>query len=945
MNITSEEIDKVMGEELRKRSLFAAADVLEQLKKAFILLYNRMNMGESYNPNIVVCAYEQEIANKYGIVLTEMLKSVFPESCAEISEDELYGMDALSKDKEGRKLRLVRNFKAYSLKNLYNSFWQLEQDRWPCAVILCTTLENAEKIKEYENQDYRLYNYMCGYKVVIPEVDENTILKAIIERLKQDNYCFTKAFEKKLEAYIKAVYPDARLKNYAFMEDLIYRIFQAHYQKLVEDKQLDETDVPKSVKTEAIERKKCDQMADPDRGRVKDNRVPIESLEINTDKETLPNEKTLSNTVNILITNVSTISLRDGKTSTRRYEDENGNLFEGEMTNEAPIKSIAYRLGKKGYYLNKILFIASDTVRNHEVEINNKKWTHIEYLKDKIENFLKQYKDKTEYVDIEIKDEPSKDEVSTTVFDIYNRLLELAEGKNNINIFIEANGGVRYVLTMLLSLTKTLENYYENVHISEITSMVLKENPVSIMNTKDVFDTAQLTGIADEFVNYGRINSLQRYVAGHIKDLSPEQKQDVQSVLDMLEKISDDIQLCRTSMILEDFYGKDNLKVKIEAFSKNYGQKESPAVISIFLHILQLILNELNQAIYKDILLTEEASPIRYLPLMIEWCLNKSFVQQALTFAAERIPEYLFETKKIVLGDALEQYLSQIDTKKYEKNYYFIANIQDFIKFVINVRTEGILQIIKDSGKLDGIITEDNWKSVTTEDGWKCVTEGKGSRDGNGDKLIAERVIDLIKAYSNLDVPNLETKEIPKKEIVRLFKESEGFTIEDLDKNVSISKKISSPIKLVMRGKYKKDEEVKDHDLLKDVRSVVIRVLPGLVKIAISNNSEKYRKEARTVYNRMIDGFSFDVGLTEALKQRYSQKQSEKFLIKDVLDSGQITTSMESPEALQKFFYIYSVCKEQRNLSNHAHISDEDANVALNSNGLKRVIRILLQSC
>ncbi|WP_031556115.1 TM1812 family CRISPR-associated protein [Oribacterium sp. FC2011] len=963
-----EDINEILTEELAKRKLYVSNDKLEYLSKAVVQIYNRMNIGAAFNPNVIICAVDYETAYKFGYVLAEILEMFFPDICAEISEEELYGKKRIEKVRAESKVRIVRNFKAASPELLFDCLDKLEKDGWPQTVVLCTTTKDIEAIKDYNKQDYRLYNYMCGYKVFIPEVDESNIPELVFERLDREGYELTDGFKKKLDIYVRAVYQEASLSQKAFLEDLIHRIYQVHYQKLAEGMQLDESDVPYSEKAKKLEESELKELADSGRNDIPESKQEdkedssshdekrehqdinlIESLTINTDCETP------SDTVNILITNVSKVS---EKRRVKIYKDEESKLYNGEMTNEAPIKSIANRLGQKGEKLNAILFIESEEVRTGKISIGATTYSHIGYLKEKIEEFLGEYVKDTEFIDIEIKDEPSKDDVSTTVFEIYNKLLEMAEDNRNINIFIESNGGVRYVLTMLLSLTKTLENYYENVHIKEITSMVYDQNqnndqnPTKIVNTKDVYDTAQITGIADEFVNYGRTNSLQRYVEGYLKDLTPDQRQDVQITLDKLKKISDDIQLCRSTLILDDFYGKNNLKSIIEEFTDKYKKKDIPAIISIFNHVLQLILNELNQTVYKDLKavvvdeeLKEDGANSVNLPQMIEWCLNKSFIQQALTFVAERLPLYLFVTGKI----SHNKNFSNKNIGNYEKHYYFIAHLQEFKDWVNKSRIDKILEMIEESGELKEIIPSEKWDSIRN---YKGIPEAKITDDLID---IACKVTELIKEYRDLINKHRSFAAVSEDDLNRLFEKR--FNKFKLNEEFHFSNQYTSTLHLALRGKcYDKDKKEKIVEIsenLKSLEDIIVRTLHKIVSVAVDCSNSVYLAKAKEDYDALIEGLFIDEKLSDlfkyselsnSLKIKYSEKQSEKFFIKDAFDSGHITSNMRY-EDIQKLLYIYSVCKEQRNFSNHAYVSKDDRAVALNSECLKIVIKTLLRIC
>lgn len=80
-------------------------------------------------------------------------------------------------------------------------------------------------------------------------------------------------------------------------------------------------------------------------------------------------------TKNVLITNVSTIP--NAFPSVKKYVDDEKNVIEGKVTNEAPMKSIIKRLANKGENVDRIFLIESDTVRNSKKIIKGKILQHM----------------------------------------------------------------------------------------------------------------------------------------------------------------------------------------------------------------------------------------------------------------------------------------------------------------------------------------------------------------------------------------------------------------------------------------------------------------------------------------------------------------------------------------------------------------------------------------
>lgn len=487
------------------------------------------------------------------------------------------------------------------------------------------------------------------------------------------------------------------------------------------------------------------------------------------------------------------------------------------------------------------------------------------------------------------------------------------------------------MLTMLLSLTKTLENYYDKISIEEITSMIVQRNPVPIFNTKSIFDTAQITGIVDEFVNYGRSNSLRRYMIARMDRNSQEEQRDIWNILQHIEQATADIQLCRTSLLLNDFYGPDNLKKNIDSFVVKYMDSED-VTISILKNLLNLIMEELNHSVYNNY--DENCTdPICYLPNMINWCNEKSFSQQALTLSAERMPEYLFASKKIELCEELATILEACNSNHYEKRYYFISHMQN--EFLIKSKEAKINMVIDAIKAADEIpqINSSDWAGAYTQ---SSITSVQVEQLDS----IVSNVIKFIKNYFCID-------QITNSKLLAAFGDCDGFPENPLDDiKVDISNKFcNNPIGVVLKGKRRnKDGTVEIHPNLSSKKDRILKSVRGLIESQIDFRNSNQLNAAKTYFNEIVDRLFAGTQLADAVKERYCDTQSQKFYVEGAVAEGLLKTNMV-PKDFQKLMYLYSICKEQRNLSNHAHVAEEDMCVAMNSEQIGILIRALLKLC
>lgn len=647
--------------------------------------------------------------------------------------------------------------------------------------------------------------------------------------------------------------------------------------------------------------------------------------------------------MNVIVTNVSDLKFKNDNgvmsLNRREYVDDAGNGYIGVMTNEAPLKSFMKRMHTYGECVDRIIYIESQLVRREIDDISgcDIKMNSAEYLR----HLLKEYVADNNYDmpqydardSIFIDDEPSENSVYYAVIAVQDRLEELYnechhKGKDDFNVYIESNGGVRYVLSMLLSVTRTLENRLEGFHIREITSMVLNQNPVRIFDTKSVYDTTQIPSIINEYVNYGRVNELKNYTHDLLKNSDDALRTDFEAVLSELTKLADDIQLCRTVYMLKDFYGENGINTVIDRFCSKWSEDRNNNSSMICCYILQRIKSEY-KAIYENVDYTEEKI-IVYLPKVIKWCLDKDFIQQGMTLCAERIPEYLFNTGKIELSPDFKLVLDNTDKGHYEECYYFVANLkQDFLLKLIDCKINAVLDFIKENNTFG--LSNDDWNDMKKD----AIVDYDGHVTLSDDiRKKLDQIIKLADSYNGLS-------NVTENKTIRIFNDN-GFDSSILDERVSISNKCKASIKDMLCGKYiDKNGNRVEHTNLKDKKKRLMILLSYLVSYYVLMSIP----DDTATFDEIIDElYPFNGDLCKALKSKYSKKQSEKYNISYVKDSNKILSNMNW-EGLQKTLYIYSICKEQRNLSNHAYVSKDDETVAMNTEQLKVVMEALLNMC
>lgn len=116
-----------------------------------------------------------------------------------------------------------------------------------------------------------------------------------------------------------------------------------------------------------------------------------------------------------------------------------------------------------------------------------------------------------EYKEIPISDNPEDTEVAEAVINAVNNVMEFPDKDNDIHLYIDYNGGALCGIYAgcFSSVLKT-----RNVQLEQIITMNFgnKQNgKVPLQNLLSIFDSTNLIGSINEYINYGRIKGLKEY--------------------------------------------------------------------------------------------------------------------------------------------------------------------------------------------------------------------------------------------------------------------------------------------------------------------------------------------------------------------------------------------------------------------------------------------------
>jgi len=253
--------------------------------------------------------------------------------------------------------------------------------------------------------------------------------------------------------------------------------------------------------------------------------------------------------------------------------------------------------------------------------------THCQYFETVISDFArKQFpglydgEKKINFHEVDISDLPTDREITMRSVEAAEKILKNGEAK----LYIDFNGGQRHVAFMLLNISNLLK--LRHIKIREILVMNYENRTngfVKVEHMNSIFKCMDLSSGLNEYINYGRIKMLKSYFAECYN-------KEIREMLDAMETFSNSLQLCRTSQV---FTQKRELKTMLDGFIFSQKEKEEKETFEI---LFSYVVNDILEG-YGTLLSGE-------LPEVINWCVEKDFIQQALTFYVERMPIYFWES-------------------------------------------------------------------------------------------------------------------------------------------------------------------------------------------------------------------------------------------------------------------------------------------------------------
>ena len=309
------------------------------------------------------------------------------------------------------------------------------------------------------------------------------------------------------------------------------------------------------------------------------------------------------------------------------YTGQDGESFDCIQTNESAVDYLMAYLAGKQNTLDALFYFSSNLTReNLRVTAvgNTIEKTHEEWFRQRLKEKYPLLQDN--FYGIPYDETKDTDESIRQVVLMAERIKKYltAFGEEEIYLHADMTGGFRHASMMMLSVMQLLK--FSGIHIGKVVYSNWQRGVIE--DVTEVHRMFTLVSGTDEFVNFGSVKEIERYFENRPKSKSLE------ALLTTMRDFSGAVKICRTNKIEEVV---KHLQYRIKAFSE---ETEKSVYERIFAQIITVLQEEYGNLLMNDVTKID----------IIEWCIRKGFLQQAMTLCTEWLPFVLVE-KKICYTD------------------------------------------------------------------------------------------------------------------------------------------------------------------------------------------------------------------------------------------------------------------------------------------------------
>ena len=412
------------------------------------------------------------------------------------------------------------------------------------------------------------------------------------------------------------------------------------------------------------------------------------------------------------------------------YSSDKG-VFVGDQTNEAPVQYLLKAAGDDRHPIRAAICITTEKVRTVPV-LEGK--TAFEVFRDR----LRKYKSDIEILPIDYRQDPIRtdSEFSNMALPVFrglrNSLKEMLKPGDDVRVYIDYTGGFRDVSFLMTTIVRFLE--FEEITVGKIVYSSYQEK--RIIDITYIYQIMRLINGVDEFASTGNPRTLKAFAEG-------KQLEYVKRLMEAIVGLADKISLCQVDRIETDF---QEVNDALNGF-RSLPELEEPSETGLY----RSMIKEMVPMIQKKMYLDEEVT----IPGIIQWCIDNSLLQQAITLYVEKMPTFYFERKIFKRPEPGD--------KESSDPTLFYTRIYDSLRKVPQEETsEDIFRALLDKHFAD-INTED--KTYRNDAFWGNVKAEATEKDAALGKAI-ERLRGVFNAYVGNRKPEIYGKKAEAKKMI-----------------------------------------------------------------------------------------------------------------------------------------------------------------------------------
>ena len=451
----------------------------------------------------------------------------------------------------------------------------------------------------------------------------------------------------------------------------------------------------------------------------------------------------------------------------------------------------------------------------------------------------------------------------------------------DVELHADFTGGFRHASMMMLSVMQLLK--YRGIRTTAV--LYSNRNEKQVENVTDIYRMFNLISGADEFINFGSTREITAYMENR------SQTEETRVLLQTMKDFTDAVRICRTGKI-------GPLAKDLQTALKNFEKAGADSLQEkIFLHILVIFKMEYGS------LLKENFSNLD----IIRWCVEKGYLQQAMTLCTEWMPEEIIDahifypTHPLIQDDCEEGKTDYQTWQYYFLNTYSPAN---------PCQQDAPLKIGKPKKTEEAALREVISRFIGRND----VSFALSQYPGNGEKIkplldelqIAPRVLSAIK-NERLKLRSMK-KRYPKTYAIIRFMYLQSKKAPTFNKTES---------------EYFKGRDIdKIYHYLEQAPYELLKIL---VPLDVESSAEE--KKITVSAKPAVDGIY--------LSDENWNKRQYQYL--KMLDCGFVQCRQPAEEALEVLHDYYKLRSERNNI-NHANNGD-----TLSTQEVKELVLRLLQ--